>query len=198
MTGSPKRPFESLPSWKSSTSLRSRSLYAVRRYALMASVVAGLGIAGYGLGNAPSLNIFSTAAHAQVSKDINKANQPTGFADIVERVKPSVISVRVKISAKADTSSNDDDLPFQPGSPMDRFFRRFGGPDGVPGQRGQGQRGRAPVSGQGSGFFISADGYAVTNNHVVEDADSVEISTDDGKTYPAKVIGTDPRALTSP
>ena len=45
--------------------------------------------------------------------------------------------------------------------------------------------------GQGSGFFISADGYAVTNNHVVDKAESVEVTTDDGKTYTAKVIGTD-------
>jgi serine protease Do len=49
------------------------------------------------------------------------------------------------------------------------------------------------VTGQGSGFFISADGYAVTNNHVVDGADKVEVTTDDGKTYTAKVIGTDPR-----
>ncbi len=49
------------------------------------------------------------------------------------------------------------------------------------------------IMGQGSGFFISADGYAVTNNHVVEKAESVEVKTDDGKSYKAKVIGTDPR-----
>jgi serine protease Do len=47
--------------------------------------------------------------------------------------------------------------------------------------------------GQGSGFFISADGYAVTNNHVVDKAESVEVTTDDGKTYTAKVIGADPK-----
>ena len=47
--------------------------------------------------------------------------------------------------------------------------------------------------GQGSGFFISSDGYAVTNNHVVEGADKVEVTTDAGKTYTAKVVGTDPR-----
>jgi len=59
----------------------------------------------------------------------------------------------------------------------------------------QGQRGGGHnvITGQGSGFFISADGYAVTNNHVVEKAESVEVKTDDGKTYKAKVIGTDPR-----
>jgi serine protease Do len=48
--------------------------------------------------------------------------------------------------------------------------------------------------GQGSGFFISADGYAVTNNHVVDKAESVQVTTDDGKTHTAKVIGTDPRS----
>src|SRR5712672_2372163 len=49
------------------------------------------------------------------------------------------------------------------------------------------------VTGQGSGFFISADGYAVTNNHVVEGAQSVLVTTDVGKSYTAKIIGTDPK-----
>ncbi|MGH6712457.1 MAG: Do family serine endopeptidase, partial [Bradyrhizobium sp.] len=93
-----------------------------------------------------------------------------------------------------DSANRDDDSPFQPGSPMERFFRRFGGPDGLPpGLRGGPRGGRGPVTGQGSGFFISADGYAVTNNHVVDGADKVEVTMDDGKTYTAKVIGTDPR-----
>ena len=82
---------------------------------------------------------------------------------------------------------------------MERFFRRFGMPDMAPDERGQRNQidPRAPrnrlVTGQGSGFFITADGYAVTNNHVVDKADTVEVTTDDGKTYTAKVIGTDPR-----
>jgi len=54
--------------------------------------------------------------------------------------------------------------------------------------------GLAIVVGQGSGFFISADGYAVTNNHVVDKAESVQVTTDDGKTHTAKVIGADPRS----
>ena len=53
--------------------------------------------------------------------------------------------------------------------------------------------GHEVITGQGSGFFISADGYAVTNNHVVQNAENVQVTTDDGKTYKAKVIGTDPR-----
>jgi serine protease Do len=163
---------------------------SVRKLALMASVVAGLSAAGYGLTQTSPADVFSSPARAQVNTEVRKVERPVGFADIVERVKPSVISVKVNIKEKLAGNDNDDDSPFQPGSPMERFFRRFGGPDGFPGMRGG--RGRV-VTGQGSGFFISSDGYAVTNNHVVDGADKVEVTTDDGKTYSAKVIGTDQR-----
>ncbi len=172
----------------------SRRVFSARKFALMASVVAGLGAATYGL--VPTFNsgdFLSTPAHAQVNKDVRQVQQPVGFADIVERVKPSVISVRVKIPEKMSDNQSLDDMPFPPGSPMERFFRRFGGPDGFPGRRGHGRHGGPVVTGQGSGFFISADGYAVTNNHVVDGADKVEVTTDDGKTYNAKVIGADKR-----
>src|SRR6202000_1171745 len=179
----------SLPSYRAPR----RSLFSARKFALMASVVAGLGFAVYGFGpSGAPVDIFSTSAHAQVNNEVRKVAQPVGFADIVERVKPSVISVKVNINEKVSKDDNNDDSPFQPGSPMERFFRRFGGPDGLPpGMRG-GPRGRGAVTGQGSGFFISADGFAVTNNHVVDGADKVEVTTDDGKTFSAKVIGTDP------
>ncbi|MCA6110265.1 Do family serine endopeptidase [Bradyrhizobium cenepequi] len=171
-----------------------RSLLSARRFALMASVVAGLGVSAYGLSpqHMPS-DLFAGPAQAQVNNEVRKVQQPIGFADIVERVKPSVISVKVNIGEKLAKDDSNDDSPFPPGSPMERFFRRFGGQDGFPpGLRG-GPRGRGIVTGQGSGFFISADGYAVTNNHVVDGADKVEVTTDDGKTYKAKVIGTDAR-----
>jgi serine protease Do len=171
-----------------------RSPLSARKFALMASVVAGLGVAVYGFGpSAGPLNVFSSPAQAQVNNDVRTVAQPAGFADIVERVKPSVISVKVNINEKVANKDDDGDSPFQPGSPMERFFRRFGGPDGLPpGLRGT-PHGRGMVTGQGSGFFISADGYAVTNNHVVDGADKVEVTADDGKTYSAKVIGTDAR-----
>jgi len=177
----------SLPSSRQSR----RSIFSARKFALMASVVAGLGVAVYGFGPpAGTLNVLSSPAQAQVNTDIRSVAQPVGFADIVERVKPSVISVKVNIAQKVAKDDSDEDTPFQPGSPMERFFRRFGGQDGLPpGLRG----GRGHVTGQGSGFFISADGFAVTNNHVVDGADKVEVTTDDGKTYSAKVIGTDAR-----
>jgi serine protease Do len=190
------RPTElsSLPSYQAPR----RSLFSARKFALMASVVAGLGVAVYGFGPSHGpVNIFSSPAQAQVNNEVSKVEKPVGFADIVERVKPSVISVKVNINekvAKDDSSNNNEDSPFQPGSPMERFFRRFGGPDGLPpGMRGGPHGGHGVVTGQGSGFFISADGFAVTNNHVVDGADKVEVTTDDGKIYKAKVIGTDAR-----
>src|SRR6059058_3547166 len=175
-----------------------RSLFSARKFALMASVVAGLGAAVYGFSPQQGpVDVFTSAAHAQVNNEVRKVERPIGFADIVERVKPSVISVKINIadkSSKDDSANKDEDSPFQPGSPMERFFRRFGGPDGLPpGLRGGPRGGRGPVTGQGSGFFISPDGYAVTNNHVVDGADKVEVTTDDGKTFTAKVIGTDAR-----
>ena len=127
----------------------------------MASVVAGLGVAIYGFSPSQGpVDVFTSAAHAQVNNEVRKVAQPVGFADIVERVKPSVISVKVNIadkSSKDDVASKDkdkdnDDSPFQPGSPMERFFRRFGGPDGLPpGMRGDPAR---PWPGDGSGFRL--------------------------------------------
>src|SRR6202045_564082 len=137
----------SLPSYRTPR----RSLLSARKFALMASVVAGLGVAVYGFGpSAGPVDIFTTSAHAQVNNEVRKVAQPIGFADIVERVKPSVISVKVNINekvAKNDGDNNNDDSPFQPGSPMERFFRHFGGPDGLPpGLRGGPRGGRGVVT----------------------------------------------------
>jgi serine protease Do len=178
-------PMESTPM---SSGSRQRLLPG-RRLALLASA-AGISAAlvfGVGVVGQP-LTLLSTPAYAQA------AQKPVGFADIVEKVKPAVISVRVKMNAAPQASEfGGDDNPFGQNSPFQFFFKRFG--QEMPGQ-GPGMRGvprRQFTTGQGSGFFISADGYAVTNNHVVDKAESVEVTTDDGKTHTAKVIGTDPR-----
>src|SRR6478609_7787482 len=78
-----------------------RSLFSARKFALMASVVAGLGAAVYGFGPSHGpVDVFTSTAHAQVNNEVRKVAQPVGFADIVERVKPSVISVKVAIGDK--------------------------------------------------------------------------------------------------
>jgi serine protease Do len=152
-----------------------------RRVAILASV-ASLGLAVGLAGPSAYRETFQTPAYAAEAATL----QPSGFADIVAKVKPAVISVRVKMDEGLASFDSEDQA--EPDSPMQKFFRRFGLPD----LDGNGMAPRHHyVTGQGSGFFISADGYAVTNNHVVDHAKSVVVTTDDGKTYDAKVIGRD-------
>jgi serine protease Do len=129
----------------------SHALPKHRRWALLSSVTgAALLITGAaGPLHLPGLDLVTPAYSAESAG-------PPGFADIVQKVKPAVLSVRV----------------------------RLGGGQQTVGGGGQGVA-------LGSGFFISADGYAVTNNHVVDHATTVEITTNDGKTYTANVVGTD-------
>jgi serine protease Do len=168
---------------------------SARRLVLLASVAA---IGGAVLLTGPGSYQTSLPAWISSASAADSTLQhPAGFADIVAKVKPAVISVRVKIAA-SDTdllqqNSDQDGNQLQPGSPMEKFFRQFGDRFG---QGGFGQGGGAPqrhqtITGEGSGFFISADGYAVTNNHVVDHAKSVQVTTDDGSIYTAKVVGTD-------
>jgi serine protease Do len=110
--------------------------------------------------------------------------QPTAglpsFSDVVDAVKPSVIGVR--------TISANRSGPRHSGSPTATQLPPFAGPQEAP----DSPEGHQLPMTQGSGFFISADGYAVTNGHVAEDSDTVEIVTDDAQTYTAKVVGIDP------
>jgi serine protease Do len=170
---------------------------AARRVALLASV-AGIGAALLFAGpNGFWQSAFNGSAIAADSTAVQEPiEHPAGFADLVAKVKPAVISVRVKIAGSAEPTAMQDNgqdedqeqIPAQPGSPLDRFFQQFGDQFG----RGVPQQ-RHTLVGEGSGFFISADGYAVTNNHVVDHAKSVQVTTDDGTIYTAKVIGTDPK-----
>ncbi len=165
--------------------------FSARRLVLLGTTILGLGAAAI----VASPVIEPHLAFAQnVTQQAQTVARPVGFADIVEKIKPAVISVRVKLDSTPQMSMSDDgdgNNQLTPGSPMERFFRRFGMPNDM--FPNGGRQHRQLVTGQGSGFFISPDGYAVTNNHVVEKAESVEVKTDDGKSYTAKVIGTDPR-----
>ena len=124
-----------------------------------------------------------TGANPVLAEAPRAVVQPVSFADIVEQVKPAVVSVRV--TARTQNASVREALP--PG--MQRFARPDR--DGAPAQR-PGPMVR-PQTSQGSGFFISADGFAVTNHHVVENAAEVQLVMDDGRTLNATIVGTDPR-----
>lgn len=128
--------------------------------------------------------LLSGSSSAAAEVDAIGVPAPLGFADIVERVKPTVVGIRVKIEGVTPPSEEQQKSPFPPGSPVDRWLRQFG----IPHPHSSISKGIA----MGSGFFISADGYVVTNNHVVANGTNPEIMTDDGKIYVAKVVGTDP------
>ncbi|MBL9060210.1 MAG: DegQ family serine endoprotease, partial [Mangrovicoccus sp.] len=109
---------------------------------------------------------------------------PESFADLAEQVSGAVVDITTETTVAASAAPEMPQIP--PGSPFEDFFKDFMNPDGQGPQREQ--RGTA----LGSGFVISHDGFIVTNNHVIEGADSITIEFMSGKEFKAKVVGTDP------
>ena len=147
--------------------------------AVVLGTLLGISTARMLTSQSPSMGLWPTSVVAPLAAQ--PGSPTTSFSDVVDAVKPAVVGVQTKYSVNLD----DRGAP----SLRDRFSRRFGAPstpDAPP------QRHDRTVTAQGSGFFISADGYAVTNNHVVEDGGAIQIHTVDQKTYPAKIVGTDP------
>ncbi|WP_147179188.1 MULTISPECIES: Do family serine endopeptidase [Alphaproteobacteria] len=157
---------------------------------------------------AGALPLAAAPAYAEPVKV--EAAQVPSFADVVAAVSPAVVSVRVQsnVEQTADNSNFSfgfggrgfEDLPDD--HPLKRFFKEFGGqgqdpngkrgPDRMPRGRADGKGHLRPTS-QGSGFFISEDGYIVTNNHVVDEGAAFTIVTNDGKELDAKLVGKDSR-----
>ncbi len=103
----------------------------------------------------------------------------TGFADLIEQVEPSVVTIEVNKLMRPRLSGFNGDPR------AEEFMERFFGFEGqTPSQPRQAQ-------GVGSGFIIDGDGYIVTNNHVIADADSVSVRLSDGRQFSADVVGTD-------
>ena len=102
-----------------------------------------------------------------------------GFADLVARVSPAVVNVSTTQLYHASR--------YQPEHGLEEFRNRFPNQHMERPDRGQSER----MSGVGSGFIIDADGYVVTNDHVIEGAETIEVTLNDGRRYEATVIGTD-------
>lgn len=137
--------------------------------------------------------VFSPVVPAFADAVRVEAPQAPSFADVVEAVSPAVVSVRVKAAVQPATSRGFGAFEFD-GLPKDHPLRRFfeRGPRGES-PFGRRDRPRRFGSSQGSGFFVSEDGYIVTNNHVVENGSKFTIITDDGSELDAKLIGADPK-----
>lgn len=161
--------------------------------ALAAVAVVSGGIALSNVGFTPLANAQRAAPSGEVVTPFGRA--PLSFADIVEKVKPAVVSVSVVNDGSNDKVKNDDDDndgPTIPGIPRDNplydFFKN------LPKEfRGRPPGRSFPRQGQGSGFVISQDGYVVTNNHVVDGATKIQVSFDDLEKIDAELVGTDPR-----
>ena len=108
----------------------------------------------------------------------NSRPVPASFADLAEKLMPSVVN----ISTSTTVVTNNNSFPFQfpPGSPFEDMFKEFGTPQ---------ERKSAAL---GSGFIIDEKGVVVTNNHVIQDADDIIVRVNGDQEYKAKVLGADP------
>jgi len=190
-----------------SISSMSFSLSQLRGFADMSLFVAkrlaGVAIVAFAVGAcSPQSSVAADAAPTQnnqpapvaVPAQPPSSPQPVGtlngrilpdFATLVEQVGPAVVNVSVVERAHRVAKGSSDDAD----DPVQEFFRRFGMPNGPQGRGFESQ----PRQGEGSGFIVSADGYILTNAHVVADADDVTVRTTDRREYTAKVVGVDKR-----
>lgn len=134
-----------------------------------------------------TVQTFENAKAEQINKKTIGDYAPrTGFADLIEQVSPSVVHVSLIGTPKSNRLLGaQPDFSFPPGSPFEEFFKRYQ-------QRPDTERKqRKTLLGIGSGFFISADGYLVTNNHVVDGGEEIKITLEDGREYTGKLVGAD-------
>ena len=146
--------------------------------ALLALVMAAA-LVGLGYGIAPALKSNDVPAPAVV-KSSDTPMIPANFSELAEKVRPGVVNIQMVKTVK----NADFGFPHSSMNPFGNFFGPFS--DENP-HRGPEQQG------VGSGFVISSDGYILTNNHVVDDANQIKIKLADGKEYDAKVVGRDPK-----
>jgi len=147
---------------------------------LMIGALVGL---GYGVSAAVK---HSDAPNPAVVTNSEAPMVPANFSELAERIRPGVVNIQVVKKAKnvGFGFRNFPGHPFGDRDPFGDFFGPFS--EGKP-PRGFEQRG------VGSGFIMNQDGYVLTNNHVVEDADQIKVKLADGKEYDGKVVGRDPK-----
>ena len=128
-------------------------------------------------------NFNQAFAQNQIS---SKQMMVGGFADIIEDILPSVVNISATQEVRNSSNKSDDDLLNElPKIPLFEDFKNR-----LESQLKEGGQ-RKKVSSIGSGFLISKDGFIVTNNHVIDDADEITVSLNDGSKYKAKIIGID-------
>src|SRR5438309_8650407 len=119
------------------------------------------------------------------------ARGPEGIADVAEKVIDAVVNISTSqtVEAKGDAKGAVPQLP--PGSPFEEFFDDFFKNRRGPGGKGGGDLQPRRTNSLGSGFIIDESGIAVTNNHVIADADEINIILNDGTKIKAEIVGID-------
>ncbi|MGH9961029.1 MAG: trypsin-like peptidase domain-containing protein, partial [Pyrinomonadaceae bacterium] len=132
----------------------------------------------------PAFRLASTSEPATNNPPLNSPAGATGvvpgisYADVVNRVSPAVITIRSQLRVRAP-----EQYPFMD----DPWFREFFGQRGVPQPPPERRR-----SGLGSGVIVTADGYILTNHHVIDGAEQIKVDLNDNRTLDARVVGNDP------
>ncbi len=140
----------------------------------------------------PSFTNTTAIAAENLSKKLQNGAPVAGFADLVEQVQPAVVSVKVEGRARLSSFEGRNGHNFRGfprGHGMEEFFRQFEDRFGEKRLK----RPRRKVSSAGSGFVISADGYIVTNNHVIDGGDEITVTFANGDEHKAELIGSDPK-----
>ncbi len=153
-----------------------------------------LGAAAIAVAGVLTVEALPVASHPALAAASTLSAGPASFADVVDRVKGAVVSVKVKIDQSKWRSTKIRSRRRCRTFPRAARWRSSSASSASAAGR-SGRKHQQPHMGmaQGSGFFISADGYIVTNNHVVDHAKDVTVTTIDGKTIAARVVGTDPK-----
>ncbi len=155
---------------------------------VLAAVVFGMILAGsldFTRAASADLPAASPAPPAAVSAARPAPVALPSFADIADRVMPAVVSIRSTDIIKPDSRRGGMDRFFGDGSPFHPFF----GPDR---RQGSGEDEEQQQQSGGTGFLIEADGFVLTNNHVIDGAEKVEVTVGETEVFKAKVVGRDP------